>query len=77
LKRLETWLGDDHDLVLLRATILDAPRRFGTDQSTAQVLGSIARYQATLRGRALGLGERMFVHRARVFRKSVEGWLRG
>src|SRR5262249_57229403 len=29
LHRLETWLGDDHNLVLMRAAILSAPARFG------------------------------------------------
>ena len=29
LKQLETWLGDDHNLVMLRATILEAPADLG------------------------------------------------
>lgn len=75
LKRLDTWLGDDHNLVLLRATILNAPERFGRHRATAAVVGGIDAYQTTLRKRALKLGKRLFAHRPKVFRKSVRGWL--
>ena len=60
LKRLETWLGDDHNLVVLRATLLHTPSAFGDERATAIVLGCIAKYQATLRKRALKLGRRLF-----------------
>jgi CHAD domain-containing protein len=74
LKRLETWLGDDHNLVLLRTTILSAPTQFGRDRTTAVVLGCIATYQTTLRRRTLRLGDRLFARRPKVFRQSVDGW---
>ena len=74
LKRLETWLGDDHNLVLLRTTILNAPATFGRDRATAVVLGCIATYQTVLRTRALRLGDRLFARRPKVFRKSVDSW---
>jgi CHAD domain-containing protein len=77
LKRLETWLGDDHNLVLLRRTILTAPARFGGERANALVLGSIDIYQATLRKRALTLGDQLFAHRPKVFGKSVGAWLHG
>jgi CHAD domain-containing protein len=77
LKRLETWLGDDHNLVLLRTTILSAPARFGTDRSTALVLGCDARYQTTLRRRALKLGHRLFARTPQAFQRSVDRWWRG
>jgi CHAD domain-containing protein len=75
LKQLETWLGDDHNLTLLRSTILNARSRFGRKRTTATVVGSIDTYQAVLRNRALELGERVFAHKPRIFRKSVSGWL--
>jgi CHAD domain-containing protein len=75
LKRLETWLGDDHNFVLLRRTILNNPARFGDEKATALVLGCIAKYQASLRRRALKLGDRAFAQKPRLFRKSVERWL--
>jgi CHAD domain-containing protein len=75
LKRLETWLGDDHNLVLLRRTILKDPARFGDERATALVLGCVAKYQASLRRRALRLGDRVFAEKPRLFRKSVKRWL--
>jgi CHAD domain-containing protein len=76
LKQLETWLGDDHNLVLLRAAILTAPSRFGDERTTAVVLGCLAKYHATLRRRALALGDRLFAGKPRVFQRSIDGWLR-
>jgi hypothetical protein len=75
LNRLETWLGDDHNLVLLRRTILKNPARFGDEKATALVLGCVAKFQASLRRRALRLGDRAFAQKPRLFRKSVERWL--
>jgi CHAD domain-containing protein len=76
LKRLETWLGDDHNLVLLRTTILSAPARFGDERTTAVVLGCVAKHHTTLRKRALKLGGRMFAGKPRVFRRSIDSWWR-
>jgi CHAD domain-containing protein len=60
LKQLEQWLGNDHNLVLLRATLLDEPSAFGDERHIAILLGCVEKYQATLRKRALRLGERLF-----------------
>jgi hypothetical protein len=76
LERLETWLGDDHNLVLLRTTILSAPARFGDERTTAIVLGCVTKHQATLRKRALKLGGRMFSGKPGVFRGSIDSWWR-
>jgi CHAD domain-containing protein len=76
LKQLEAWLGDDHNLTLLRGTILTAGTRAGHKRTTAAVVGSIDTYQAVIRDRALALGQRVFAHKPAVFRKSVKGWLR-
>jgi CHAD domain len=77
LKRLETWLGDDHNLVLLRAAILAAPARFGDERNTAVILGCVAKYHATLRRRALKLGVRMFAGKPRAFSRSIDSWCGG
>jgi CHAD domain-containing protein len=74
LKQLETWLGDDHNLVVLRDTILATPSRFGTEPAIAVVLGCIEKYQATLRRRALEQGRRLFAHSSSDFRKQLERW---
>jgi CHAD domain-containing protein len=76
LKQLETWLGDDHNLVMLRATILEAPARFGDERMTAVVLGCVAKYQTTLRRRALKSGRQLFGSTPSAFRTQVDGWWR-
>jgi CHAD domain-containing protein len=76
LKQLETWLGDDHNLVLLQTTILSAPARFGDERTTAMVLGCVAKHHTALRKRALKLGGRMFAGTPRVFRRSIDSWWR-
>ena len=73
LKRLEKWLGDDHNLVMLRATLLEAPSRFGDERAMAIVLGCLEKYEATLRKQALEMGERLFAPKPRVFVQSLRG----
>jgi CHAD domain-containing protein len=76
LKQLETWLGDDHNLVMLRATILEAPARFGDERMTAVVLGCVAKYQTTLRRRALTSGRQLFASTPSAFRTQIDSWWR-
>lgn len=76
LAQLETVLGDDHNLAVLRATILEDPDRFGDARTTALVLGCVVKYQTMLRQRALKLGTRMFKHSASEFRRSAGAWWR-
>jgi hypothetical protein len=71
LRQLEHWLGDDHNLVLLRATLLESPSRFGDEHAMAVVLGCVETYQGMLRKRALALGARLFAPKPRVFGKSI------
>jgi len=71
LKTLEHWLGDDHNLVLLRTTLQEARPTFGDQRAATVVLGCIEKYEATLRKRALTLGERLFASKPRAFEKSI------
>lgn len=75
LERLETWLGRDHDLAILRATILGGPHRFGEARQTALVLGCITKYQQSLRGRSLAFGRRLFAPTPQRFGSSTGAWL--
>jgi hypothetical protein len=72
LKQLATWLGDDHNLVVLRATILEAPARFGDERMTAIVLGCVAKYQTTLRRRALRYGRQLFASTPSAFGAQID-----
>jgi len=74
LKQLQTWLGDDHNLVVLRDAILEAPARFGDERTVAVILGCIGKHQASLRRRALEQGRRLFSHTPSEFRKQIDRW---
>jgi CHAD domain-containing protein len=74
LDRLETWLGDDHDLAMLQTVLLDGGAAYGDAKTKALILGCIARSQASLRSRALRLGHRTFAESPRDFAKSVDNW---
>ena len=71
LRRLETDLGDDHDLAVLRDVLLGEPKKFGRARTTAIVLGCIEKRQHTLRRLALRRGRRLFATRPRQFRAAV------
>jgi CHAD domain-containing protein len=74
LKRLQDWLGDEHNLTALRAAILEQPHRFGDARTVALILGCIDERQALLRRRALRRGRRLFSRKPSAFRKQVRGW---
>src|SRR5262249_35179787 len=74
LKRLQDWLGTYHNLVLLRAAILERPRRFGSARAVAAILGCIDKRQAALRRRSLRRGRRLFSPKPSSFRKQVGRW---
>jgi len=71
VEKLEDWLGDDHDLVILHATLLGAPNRFGDARTTEVVGACIKSYQRQLRKRALKLGPLLFIEKPRQFGKSI------
>ncbi len=73
LKQLETCLGTDHDLVVLRETLVKSSARFGDPRMTAVVLGCMATYQTALRRHALKRGRRLFARTARDFRARMDG----
>ena len=60
LERMETWLGDDHNLVVLRAQIAAADRRTQEEVATSGVALLADRRQQRLRRRAVTAGAHMF-----------------
>jgi CHAD domain-containing protein len=60
LRKLETWLGDDHNLVVLRDTINSDGARFGHPKQVRQFLALIKQHGQELREKALGLGEYLY-----------------
>jgi CHAD domain-containing protein len=74
LEKLETLLGDEHNLVVLRLALLEG-RDGGSDPRTiALILGCITKHQARLRRHAIQIGGRLFENRAKIIGRSVEAW---
>ena len=76
LKNLSDGLGDDHDLAVLRVTILAAPSDFGGASGEAVALIDAAR--ADLRDRCHRLGARLYAESPRDLGRRVgrywEAW---
>jgi CHAD domain-containing protein len=78
LKDVETWLGDDHNLVLLRDLLIREPDLFGNTKSIELVADLIEKQQKELRANAESLGGRIYQekprHLARQMRRLWEEW---
>ncbi|MBV9508459.1 MAG: CHAD domain-containing protein [Acidobacteriia bacterium] len=71
LRDVETWLGDDHNLVILRERLIAQPDLFGKEETTELVLDSVDKYQKELRDNAVSFGKRMYREKPRQFVKSI------
>jgi hypothetical protein len=60
LNDVQTWLGDDHNLVLLREQIVAEPDSYGSDKEISLVLRHAEKYQKELRDSARSLGKRVY-----------------
>ncbi|GAB3028579.1 CHAD domain-containing protein [Bowmanella dokdonensis] len=63
--QLSDSLGEEHDLAVLRGTILASPHEFGQFADLQLLFGMIDRRRAALRSRAFNLGRKVFVLNAR------------
>ena len=68
LKELETWLGDHHNLEVLKTTLTAHPRQFGRHADIKLCLDLAAKYQKELLANSLSLGERIYAERPREYR---------
>jgi len=64
---LSDLLGDDHDLAVLRSTVLDGPDAFGDTTDVQTLIGLIDRRRAELQSEARPLGERLFAEKPNRF----------
>jgi CHAD domain-containing protein len=71
LGQLQDWLGDDHNLVLLRAALLAQPHQFGAARGVAAILGCIDKRLSTLRERSVERGRRLFARKPSSFQKEI------
>jgi len=65
-------LGDDHDLAVLRETLLQSPDEFGDEQLIRTTLGLITQRQAELRAEAKSLGARLLAEKPKRFVKRMK-----
>jgi CHAD domain-containing protein len=71
LKNLETWLGDDHNLVVLRERLESKPEEYGDQKETELFLALAGEYQKELREKAMSLGQRVYDEKPRQFTKNI------
>jgi hypothetical protein len=72
MKRLETALGDDHNLVVLGATLRGCRDMPSLGREIRQIDRLAARMRQVLRRRAFALGRRLHVRKPQAFAR----WLR-
>lgn len=60
LKDLETWLGDDHNLVVLHEKLNADPDRYGGEDNVRLFTALMDDYSKELREKSLSLGERIY-----------------
>ena len=72
LKHLETWLGNDHNLVVLQGRIVAAPSCFGHEKDVGLTLRLIGKYRNELRGKAIPLAERVYDGKPREFSRHMK-----
>jgi CHAD domain-containing protein len=67
LKQLETWLGDDHNLVLLSEKLQNKPEDFGGEAPVSAFIALVDQHQKELRGNSISLGRRVYAEKPSVF----------
>lgn len=72
LKDLEDWLGNDHNLTVLRDTIAAEPAFYGKEKDIEFLHGLISDYQKELREKAVPLAERIYEEKPRDFRRRMK-----
>ena len=77
LKRLETDLGDEHNLARLSELLFERPASFGGVESTTVAQGCIFERQQKLRDRALAVGRDLFAAKPKDFGDRVAAWWPG
>jgi hypothetical protein len=72
LGHLESWLGDDHNLVVLQPQITNGRRLLGAQRRAARVEQIVNRRQHDLRRKALTVGTRVFNDSPKKFAKRFQ-----
>jgi len=73
-KDLEHRLGDDHNLVVLRDTILKSPDDFGKEEDISALLQIVDHHQQKLRAEAKSLAIPLYSEKPSDWRRRLELW---
>jgi hypothetical protein len=69
--KLSDLLGDDHDLAVLRDTLIKTPEQFGDARQLQLLVALIDRRRAELQAQALPLGRRLYAEKPRRMTKRL------
>ena len=72
LKDLETWLGEDRNLVVLQEKVMAEPGFYGQEAEIASFVSLVGRYGKELRSDALALGARIYNEKPGPFTQRIE-----
>ncbi len=72
LKDLETWLGEDHNLVVLQEKVMAEPGFYGGESEIALFASLAGKYREELRGNALALGGRIYDEKPGPFTRRMQ-----
>jgi len=72
LHQLETWLGDDHNLVVLCDQLQKDPAKYGGPEHVQLFLALGAQHQKELREKSIALGQRVYEEKPRQFVQRME-----
>jgi hypothetical protein len=71
LKNLETWLGDDHNLVVLCDKLTNEPDKYGEADGVQLFLALAGEHQKELRQNSMSLGQRIYEEKPRQFTQNM------
>ena len=72
LKDLETWLGDDHNLVVLREKLQATPGQYGGERNVQVFTDLMDDYSQELREKALSLGARVYEQKPKLLLRELK-----
>jgi CHAD domain-containing protein len=71
-KELESKLGDDHNLVVVRNTILEKPDNFGKEEDISAFLKIVEDHQQKLRSESRSLATRLYSEKPKYWRRRLD-----
>jgi CHAD domain-containing protein len=71
LRNLETWLGDDHNIVVLEEKVAANPERYGDPDNLQAFVNAAKQHQEKLRADALALAVRLYAEKPGAFTRSL------